>query len=286
MSAPLYRCQRTTPDPGNTGPSASVGGRYRTPENRFWKPFRFPSSPTKNCFRAQHIKKAARIGLPMGGSLDMTSLTSWWGASAALADRFIPGEGLAVVLRRTHVGDRSRQIPALRPSLSHGRHDCSLSLPCLNIVVHGSMPVNPFNGISRGARIVTRADCFRIAKIANFSGCIALRSGPDRHRLTGDGLAHVEPFAGVPTRTWGAWTRRQRGGRGPTTWATVLAEHRDRALRRCPGPAGHRHRPLLTAGRFVMAARQPRSSGARASRTRCGGLALDSVSVTVARPRA
>jgi hypothetical protein len=47
-----------------------AGGRSRTPGNRFWRPFRFRSSPTaKNHIVGTRNSEAARIGYPMGGSL-------------------------------------------------------------------------------------------------------------------------------------------------------------------------------------------------------------------------
>jgi hypothetical protein len=41
----------------------SIGGRSRTHETRIWRPVCFRSAPTK-----VKTEKAARIGIPMGGS--------------------------------------------------------------------------------------------------------------------------------------------------------------------------------------------------------------------------
>ena len=61
----------------------------------------------------------------MGGSLDMTGTTSWWGACAAQKTLFPRGEGLPVAVRRTRDSDRRGQILALRSSLPNVRHDHS-----------------------------------------------------------------------------------------------------------------------------------------------------------------
>ena len=96
----------------------------------------------KDLFWIPEIKKAARVGFPMGGSLDMTSPTSWWGACAAQKVLFLPGERLPVVVRRAHDSDRGDRIPALRPPLSHVRHDCSFVCRCAFIIAQGRDRVN------------------------------------------------------------------------------------------------------------------------------------------------
>src|SRR5687767_7437586 len=78
----------------------------------------------------------------MGGSLDMTSATSWREAFASRNALFRPGQGLPLVVRRTHGSDRDSQILAVRPSLPHVRHDHSPAWLCAFIITDALADVN------------------------------------------------------------------------------------------------------------------------------------------------
>lgn len=117
MSAPLWSCQISSAhENGRAASTEGAGfgdradwGMARNSESR---PDRFPD----------------------GRLPGMTGSTSWWGASAAQDLLSVPGQELAVAVRRAHDNERGGRILAPCASLPHVRHDFSL------IRVHSSSP--------------------------------------------------------------------------------------------------------------------------------------------------